>query len=365
MDKNRSPLIYSGIMAAAVVVWMASGLLSAKDKPAQEQAGATRHLFKVRAIHSSASLITRETKVNARTEPDRSVTVRAELSGQVISTGVERGKKIREGEVIATLEGRDRQALLAQAEAVLRQQQLELDSARRLAAQGLKSKAELASAEALLEAAKAALEAARLDLERCIIRAPFDGYLSERFVEKGDFLSPGSEVARVASLNPIVVMGYLTEQEIIGVHTGSKANATLSTGEKVEGTIGYISPEADVQSRMYKVELDVPNPDGRILAGLTAELRVPHEETQAHFISPAHIMLSDSGSIGLLIADEEGLTSFIPISIVNTSPEGLWIQGELPEKCIIVTTGKDFVSPGQKVLLAMENEPLTTDEAAR
>ncbi|MBN1402918.1 MAG: efflux RND transporter periplasmic adaptor subunit [Opitutales bacterium] len=362
MKKNRSPQFIASVMAICVILWMASGLLFSSDKSEVAEEKVEKALFRVRAMRSQAQLITRETKVNARTVADREVTVRAELGGQVVSTGVERGSPIREGQLIASLEKRDRAARLAQASAVIRQRMLELESARKLAGMGLKSQSELASAEAELESAKAEEELAKLDMERTSIVAPFDGMLVDRYVEKGDYLSIGTEVAKVADLDPIVVKGFLTEREIEGTHTGMKASATLSTGETIEGIISYISPEAETQSRMYQVEMDSPNSDGAIRSGITAELIVPHEETYAHFISPAHVLLSDSGVVGLMLAEEDGSTHFSPINIVNSSSSGLWVDG-LPRSTIIVTTGKDFIAAGQVVELVFGEDGEQSQDA--
>jgi multidrug efflux system membrane fusion protein len=178
--------------------------------------------------------------------------------------------------------------------------------------------------------------------------------LVDRYVEKGDYLSIGNEVAKVADMDPIRVRGFLTELEIVGVRTGKEASAKLSTGETPEGKISYISPEADAQSRMFQVEMETPNPGNAIRAGVTTELIVPHDRTMAHFISPAHILLSDDGTIGVMLADEEGVTAFCPINIVKTTSEGIWVDG-MPDKTLIITQGKDFITPGQKVQLVIEN----------
>jgi len=366
MKKNRSSILVASVLAVTLVLWMASGLLLSgkKNKEQNSENKAEKPLFRVRAIESTATLISRETTVNARTEANREVIILAEVSGQVLEVGAERGTFMHEGDMIATLEQRDRQARFAQAEAVLRQKTLEAESARKLAESGLKSQSELASAQASAEAAQAELTTAKLDMERAVTRAPFDGMLAERYVEKGDYLSPGTKVAKVVDLNPIRITGYLTELEIVGVRPGKKARAKLSTGEKLEGAISYISPEADTQSRMYKVEMNSPNPDNAIRAGVTTELVVPHDQTLSHFVSPAYILLADDGTIGLMLADAEGLTSFCPINIVNTTSDGIWVDG-MPEKAIIITQGKDFITSGQKVELVIENKTEAAPEAGQ
>jgi multidrug efflux system membrane fusion protein len=350
--KNRTPQYIAGGISAFLVLWMASGAIGGDTKPEStaDKSKAEQKLFRVRAVKSKAVEIVRETLVNARTEASRSVTLRAEVGGQVREIGAARGAAVKEGEAILRLEERERKARLEQARGNLERAQIEAQSARKLASQGLQSRSDLAAAEASLEAASAELTTAQLDCERTIITAPFDGILAERSAEMGDYLSPGTEVASVADLDPIRVTGYMTERELGGVHTGSAASAKLSDGTKLEGTIRYISPEAEAQTRMYRVEMECPNPDYAIRAGLTAQLSVPHDKVKAHFVSPGSVTLTDTGDIGVIVADKDGVTRFCHIDLVKTEADGLWVGG-LPDDAILVTVGQDFVKAGSKVEL--------------
>lgn len=353
MKKNRKPLIIACVISVILILWMLSGVFSHGKSKKTESVSEVSSAFRVRAVESVAAMIVRESEVNARTEANRDVVLRAEVGGRVQEIGAARGSRVKEGDLVVAMEVRDREARLAQAEATLGERRMELDSATKLVAKGMQSRSELAAAQSSFESANAELTLAKLDLERAALRAPFDSALVERYVEKGDYLSVGDEVALVADLDPIVVKGYMTEREITGVHVGNAATAKLATGDKLTGTITYISPDADKETRMYQVEMRAPNGDYAIRSGVTAQMFVPHDRISAHFISPAYILLADDGTIGVMLADADGVTRFAPIQIVKTGSDGLWISG-LPEKTIIITSGKDFVSPGQKVELVME-----------
>lgn len=354
MNRNRTPVYIAIGISAALVLWMGSGLVFRGDKEEHaSSAQQARPLFRVKARQSTATLIERESRVNARTEANRSVNVRAEVGGQVLSVGAQRGADIAEGGVIVELEARDRLAALARAEAALRQQAMETQSTEKLAESGLASQAQLAAQVAALEAAKAALTLARLDVDRSTIRSPFDAVLVDRSVEVGDYLNIGDAVALVSDLDPIRVGGFMTEREIAGVGVGSVARAILSDGTEIAGSISYLSPEADPVTRMYRVEMESANAGGAIRAGMTAQLFVPHEKVMAHHVSPAQISLNNEGELGVVLVDEDGVTNFAPVSLVMTEPDGIWVSG-LPDEVTIVTAGKDFVSPGQRVEVVLE-----------
>jgi multidrug efflux system membrane fusion protein len=86
---------------------------------------------------------------------------------------------------------------------------------------------------------------------------------------------------------------------------------------------------------------------------MTAQLFVPREEVMAHHVSPAQISLNNKGELGLVLVDEDGVAYFAPVTLVMTEPDGIWVGG-LPDSVTIVTAGKDFVSPGQRVDVVLE-----------
>ncbi len=351
--EEKMPLYIAGGLALVITLWMASGLLVKDGDAAAKKEEAARPLFKVRGINSTEREIMRETAVHGRTGPDRQVELKAEVAGTVEVVGVPRGSSVEEGALVAALDVRDREARVVQARAALQQAQLEAEAARRLAAQGLQSESQAAAADATLGAAQAALTLAELDLARAQVEAPYAGRLTERYVEVGDYVRPGDPIADLLDLDPIVVSGYLTEREVVDVHVGASAVAHLSTGEALQGNIRYVSSDAEAQSRMFKVEMEAPNPRGTLRSGVTARLVVPHEPVLAHLISPAHLMLSDQGDVGVLLSDEAGVTRLEHVEVVKNTAEGIWVSG-LPERVTIVTVGKDFVRPGEKVQVVLD-----------
>ena len=120
------------------------------------------------------------------------------------------------------------------------------------------------------------------------------------------------------------------------------------SGATVEGSIRHISTVADEATRTFRVELQVPNPDGVISDGMTAEIALPLSLISAHLVSPAILTLSEKGLIGVKSVDENGLVLFHPVSIVDTDKDGVWIAG-LPDEVELITVGQEYVTPGEKV----------------
>ena len=358
LKKFRSWLISAGI-AVLITLWLASGQFG--DEAPEEistrvvTTAAPAQQSSVRVRTQSAEEIMRTIVVNGQTAPARVVDLAAETDGRVEYIGVSRGANVARGAVIVRLDERDRKARLAQAEATVRQREVEYQGRLKLKGESYVSEAQLQEAVAQLETARTELKRAQLDLEYMTTRAPFDGALQERHVEVGDFVKSGDPIARFVDNRKIVVTANVSEFDAGYVQTGQAAQAQLATGETVHGTIRYVAPVADEATRTYTVELEINNDDGKLRAGGTAELRVPAERVLAHRISPSLLTLDDAGNIGVKIINDDGEVEFVVADVALSTNEGVWVAG-LPDLATIITVGQGFVVPGTMVNAVPEGD---------
>ena len=358
LKKFRSWLISAGI-AVLITLWLASGQFG--DEAPEEistrvvTTAAPAQQSSVRVRTQSAEEIMRTIVVNGQTAPARVVDLAAETDGRVEYIGVSRGANVARGGVIVRLDERDRKARLAQAEATVRQREVEYQGRLKLKGESYVSEAQLQEAVAQLETARTELKRAQLDLEYMTTRAPFDGALQERHVEVGDFVKSGDPIARFVDNRKIVVTANVSEFDAGYVQTGQAAQAQLATGETVHGTIRYVAPVADEATRTYTVELEINNDDGKLRTGGTAELRVPAERVMAHRISPSLLTLDDAGNIGVKIINDDGEVEFVVADVALSTNEGVWVAG-LPDLATIITVGQGFVVPGTMVNAVPEGD---------
>ncbi len=358
LKQFRSWLISAGI-AVLVSLWLASGQIGGGEpqQPPEEisEQPAPAKQSAVRVRTQSAEEIMRTIVVNGQTAPARIVDIAAETDGRVEYIGVSRGANVDRNAVIVRLDERDRQARLAQAQATVRQREVEFQGRQKLKGESYVSEAQLQEAVAQLESARTELKRAQLDLQYMTIRAPFDGALQERHVEVGDFVKVGDPIARFVDNRKIVVTANVSEFDAGYVQTGQVAQAQLATGETVQGTIRYVAPVADEATRTYTVELEVDNGDGSLRAGGTAELRVPAERVLAHRISPSLLTLDDAGNVGVKIINDQGEVEFVAADVALSTNEGVWVAG-LPDLATIITVGQGFVVPGTTVKAVPESD---------
>lgn len=346
------PWILAVLVMLVVGAWLGSGMLErrreAVSAAAEPQAPAAAAATRVQVRTQIAEPVTREISVYGRSAPARSVELRAETDGRVTEVVAERGSQVRAGDVILRLDLRDREARLAQARASVREHQTAYEAQLRLKADSYVSEAQIAETLAKLEAARAELKRAQLDIEYTEVRSPFAGAIQDRAVELGDVVSRSDPVATLVDNTRLIVTGSIAEQDAGYISPGARATAVLVTGETVAGRIRYISPVADEATRTFDVELEVPNPGGKLPAGVTAEMRIPAGETLAQRVPSSLLTLDADGRIGIKTIDAYNRVVFHPIEIVRSESDGVWVAG-LPEAANVITLGQGYVAVGEPV----------------
>lgn len=237
---------------------------------------------------------------------------------------------------------------MARARAELAAAERDYDAAERLRDRGVTSDAEARNRFAALESARADLRAAEIELENTNLTAPIAGVVSDVPVEIGSFVQPGGEILEIVNNDPLKVRIQVRQSEITSVSLGQTAEVEFQGDRMAEGRVTFISPVADSETRTFRVELEVPNPDSRTPAGLAAKVRLPLQERVAHRISPALIRLDDAGRIGVFaVAEDDEHLRFLPVDVVQAQAEAIWVTG-LPETARIVTISQGALSDGQR-----------------
>ena len=349
---KRSYLI-AGLLAVAVTGWVLSGQFGSSDRPAEAQKPpakleATTKLTQVRVRRQQSDVFVAETVLRGRTEALRSVDIKSETHGRVVELAFERGDRLKEGQVILRLAPESRPERLTEAKALLEQRRIEYKASKRLKEKGFRAQTQLSAALANLESAQAEVRRAQVELDNTAIRAPFEAVADDRMVDLGDFVETGNPVARIVDLDPILVVAEVNEQHVGKIKVDTIGDAKLITGVEVAGRVRFVASMANAATRTFRVEMEVPNPEGTIPDGVSAELRLPLGERSAHKVSPAILTLSDSGQVGVMTLVEGNKIAFQPAEVLDSSLNGVWLGG-LPDEVVFVTVGQEFVSDGQEV----------------
>lgn len=359
----KSSLLLAAVIGLTGFLWVVSGLvgpfaIDPEKKTAPRKNTQDTSVKSVRVIQSTASPRNREIILTGRTIPFRNVIIRAETTAPVEEIITDKGTPVQQDILLARLAVQEREVNVSEARERLEQRRIEYEAAQSLEQKGFNSKTTLAGARAELEAARRALESAQLELERTKIKTPFEGIVDDRYIEKGDFVRPGDQLYKIVDVDPIKVRAFVSERNIHRLSTGTNVTVRFLDSGTVNGRLTFVSREANPETRTFPIELEIPNPDFRLSAGLTSEISIPGKNLPAHKISPSILTLDEEGRLGVKTVNANNEVVFDPVTIIEDNPGHMWVSG-LPQEANIITVGQEFVVPGQKVKpVFQDNESL-------
>ena len=360
--KLRGSHLVSLAILAGIGGWMFTGELieGGQADPnaetiADRQAKLTNNAFRVRIVELQPSERTRTLSIRGRTQAESMVSVRAETGGTVETRAVEKGQMVKPGDLLCVIDKGVRQTQLDQAKAVLRQAQEDYDANKLLVERGFATNTKLRGLKAALDTAVAQLATAEQDMSRTEVRATVSGQVQTPYAEVGDNLRTGDVCVTLMETNPMLFSGQVPEREIGAIKPGMSASVNLISGDTVGGTIRYISPVADANTRTFNIEIEMPNPDRKLLDGMTATADIDLDPIKAYQINPSWLTLADDGQIGVRSVSTQNKVQFNPVKIIAMDEKQAWVDGLNPGLRVI-TLGQNFVAAGEEV------EPLTQQQ---
>ena len=341
-------------LVAAAALWVLSGHLipheTAESRAAVRPEAASEKLFRVAVIDTSVVPHSRKLVLSGRTEADRKVALTARTGGVLTELKVKRGQQVKQGEVIAILSDDAREAQVAQARALFNQRRTELEARRKLIEQGTLPKLELVNLESQFKASEAGLAGAEAERDRGIVRAPWDGVITDVPAEVGGaaFSMAGKEVATMVALDPMLAVVEVSERKLAGINVGDTAKVRLVTGQVAEGKIRFVSKSASQATRTYRVEAELKNADGAIPDGITAEVSVLLAPIPLTRVPRSALTFSSGGDLGVRAVDGEDKVQFHRVSVHEDEQTYMWLDG-VPQGARVIVQGQDFVREGQRV----------------
>ena len=210
------------------------------------------------------------------------VTVSADLPGIVGRISFDSGREVREGQVLVQLDTRQEQAQLAAVEAQRNLARINYDRMKALVEAGAIARAEYDRAMAEKSETEARVGEIRATIERKTIRAPFSGVLGIRQVNLGQYLSGGTAIVPLQSLNPIYVDFGVPQQAATQVRVGQtvRITATELKGAEFTGRVTAIDSVVDEATRNVRVQATLSNPKAKLRPGMFVEAELSFGASQ-------------------------------------------------------------------------------------
>jgi RND family efflux transporter MFP subunit len=195
---------------------------------------------------------------------------------------------------------------------------------------------------------KAEVERLEIELEKKIIRAPFDGIVIKRNVDRGEWISEGETVAVIGKDDTIDIVAEVPERFIQYIKNGMQVSVTAS-GSNFVGTVIAIVPKGDVATRTFPVKIRTPNKHA-LIEGMSARVTLPTGEITQPLIVPRDAVISKFGQ-NVVYAVVDSKSHMIPVQIVGYDGLSAGVESqELAEGMFVVVEGNERLKNGQAVV---------------
>lgn len=315
--------------------------------------------------------------------------VAPKVSGRIESLAVDVGDRVAPGAVVAQLDDDEFQQAVAEASAELEVARAELALARSglaiaqsafdrvqelregniasgseldVAAAELQGRqAQVDVAAARVKQAEAALAAARVRLGYATVNATWPGserprVVAERYVDEGATVAANSPIVTVIDASTVRAVLHVTERDYARLRVGQPAEIRTDAypGETFVGEVLRMSPVFTASSRQARVEVDVPNPDGRLRPGMFVRVAVVLDAADGATLVPQAAIVRRGGGEGLFVVDASGeRVAFHPVRIGITEGDVVQVFGEDLDGRV-VTLGQQLIEDGSRVRVAGE-----------
>jgi membrane fusion protein, multidrug efflux system len=240
--------------------------------------------------------------------PFEDLKVRAEVPGRVRRILAAEGQTLKAGQVIMEIDDRDFRSRLAGIEANLKLAKLNHSRISALAKKNIVSPSKLDETEARVADLEAARDEAALAFERTRVTAPIGGRLNDVIAKSGAFVKAGDEVAAIIQFKSVKVTVGVPESDAPAIMDVDRADVVIDAVEKrrVVGKKIFFSRRPRTMSRLYDLELKVPNPDGLIFPGMFARVHITKSVFEKAVAAPLYAIIAD-GEQRFVYVEEDGV----------------------------------------------------------
>jgi RND family efflux transporter MFP subunit len=363
-----------------------------KAKPDVKRTERTVQPPLVRVVEATRGSVALNVYSNGTVEPKTRSTLVAQIGARVASLtpAFAEGSFFDRGDLLVRLDPRDFELSVTQAEARVAQAEVQLEREQAEALMATEEwkelgngeptslvlrEPQLAEARAGLKSAQAALQQAGLQLERTRIRAPFSGRLETKMVDVGQFVGPGTALARIYSTERAEVALKIPQDELaflditLGRPDGPQPRALL------RGSIGAVDSSwparvvrtgsrIDPQTRMVSIIAEIHDPfslagshTAPLPMGLYLDAEIEGKTAEGAIILPRSALRED-GTV--LVVTPDGQLTIREIEILRTTPENVVVTGGLEDGEQICISQLAAVVDGMSVRVQSPDQPLET-----
>ncbi len=349
-------LIKLVIVVVAVIALVVVGAMPAPDRevPATEAPPVNVVVMDVVAEPAVSDMFT----LPAVVEPNRVITVAAEVAARIERIPPEEGDPISAGDLLVQLNDDLLLPEFRGAAAQYKRDEIEFERMEALVKEDATPQQDLDNATVELAASEAKLAGVRAQLERTKIVAPAGGTLNDLLVEEGEYVQPGTPVAEIVDMNLVKVTVDVPERDVSFFKVGQEAEVLVQGMDREEsftGTITYIDRLADSKTRSTPMEISLENGDQRLHSGQIVRVRLIRRILNGAIMIPLRAVLPQEEGYAVYIA-VDGKTERRDVGIGFIQGDRVQVTRGLETGQKLIIDGHRLVAPGQEITIVSSED---------
>jgi RND family efflux transporter MFP subunit len=372
MSSRKAPpsLYFAGALIVAAGVLGFVLLSHTRASQAREEVASRAKVLsagpKVMVVKAGRSSGVRRVELQAEARPYATVTLYPKISGYLAEIRVDKGDRVKKGDILARIEAPeiDKQVIAARADA--KNKRVNAQRSLNLVKPGVVSQQESDLAVANADVAEAQEQAITVQARYEVLRAPFDGVVTARYADPGALLqaatgavSGAQPLVTVSDVDHLRVYGYVTQRDAPFVKVGDVAEISMPQGQPsspMVGKVARISGELDPRTRMMLVEVDLDNQEHKLVAGSfvreVLQLSVPSVVTV-----PISVLIMRGSKPFVAAVSKDGTVSYRAVNLVEQDGLTAHIDEGLAEGDLVAMNLGDSLAEGSRI------QPILTGEA--
>jgi RND family efflux transporter MFP subunit len=274
-----------------IAVLLLAGCGSKEEPTTTVVSAAPQKTIQAAVVEIKSTSVPIRVEVTGQVAPIFQATLSSRIQGTIDKLLVREGSRVSKGQLLIQLDSRDLQADLARAHAEVENAKAHLDRMNQLYVQDAVSKQEMENATRAYRVAEASRRAVEAQLSYTMVRAPFEGVITEKKVEAGELASPGQPLLKMEDPLHLRLEATVAEGDLKSVSRGDKIPVVIDAlgGQALTGLVSQILPAGDPQTHTFMVKVDLPKTPG-LKTGMFGRFQLDKGLTQTILVPSAAVV---------------------------------------------------------------------------
>jgi len=274
-----------------------------------------------------------------------------EINGQIQRINVERGSRVKQGDLILKLNTDVTEKSMDEVETNLELARRVFTKQKELWDQNIGSELQYLEAKNNMESLQARLATLQKQLEMAHVKAPFNGIIDDIMVKEGELASPGLPLVQLVNLTNMRVSANVSEAYLSSVSQGDMVELRFPAypGLKLQADVTRLGEVINPQTRTFTLEVELKNPGERLKPNMLTSVRIQDFKNDQALVVPSFILREDFNGVFLFrVAVKEGLSQAQKVYVKRgiTVQDQTMITEGISKGDLVITKGFNLVTDG-------------------